>query len=818
MTQAIFSRNSFFLVAALLFSPALFGQRARREGTKWDLMEHGPFLSSYLRAGSEFGIKPTVEINKAVSVNLGNGATVCFDTEMCKLALGWMGGFVKLPTGRDGLEGMPKPAGTNIVFTTPPGPGWADADGNFSDKRPEFKGKKYGPLPKEHAKWKGIYLDGNGVTLSYSVGKATIIEEYSASGYEGGTLFSRTLDVSPGGIALTTIICEANNGATITSLGTAIITNGSDVTVVSKLGQGSLELGTNKCLLLKFSGDPPASAVVRLWRGSSMPPHTISGIEMALANGMVPNPGSLVRRTKGGAPRWGEPLLVPGKLSTNTTDAYVVDTITVPETNRFNSWIRCSGLDFFSDGTRAAVCSVSGDVWLLSNIDDQLDRVTWKRYATGLFQPLGLKIVDDKVYVLGRDQITRLHDLNNDGEADFYENFNNDVAAFQEYHEFAHDLQVDSQGNFYFAKGGNLGDARHPHNGCIIKVSKDGSKLEPIACGLRAPNGMGMGPHDEISVSDNQGNWVPASRFEIIKPGGFYGHVNNFYNLPLPPTPPSPEGSVVRGGNSVGGRGTASYRTPKPTSYDNPVCWIPHPYPDNSTGGQVWVKGDKWGPFKDDMLVMSYGQCLLFKVLLDKVDGEFQGGVARFPFKFDSGMMRARFNPKDGQLYLAGLVVWQSNGARKGAVQRVRYTGKPVYMPKKIHASKHGVELTFTSPLDESTATDAANWNVEEWDYKWSSDYGSPEFKHSLLANREEFEKAGTAIQAKFSVPEKEARGHDKVEVKSVKLSVDKKTALLELADVHPVMQMKISTNIKAADGKTIKQDVWSSIWRVAEQ
>jgi hypothetical protein len=251
------------------------------------------------------------------------------------------------------------------------------------------------------------------------------------------------------------------------------------------------------------------------------------------------------------------------------------------------------------------------------------------------------------------------------------------------------------------------------------------------------------------------------------------------------------------------------------------------------------------------MLVMSYGQCLLFKVLLDKIPQEssegqspkskvsgnapgasstldigqgtldnsiYQGGVARFPFKFDSGMMRARFNPKDGQLYLAGLVVWQSNGARKGAVQRVRYTGKPVYMPEKIHASQRGVELSFTSPLDESTATDVANWNVEEWDYKWSSDYGSPEFRHSLLANREEFEKAGTAIQAKFSVPEKEARGHDQVEVKSVKLSADKKTALLELADVHPVMQMKISTNIKAADGKTIKQDVWSSIWRVAEK
>jgi hypothetical protein len=92
-------------------------------------------------------------------------------------------------------------------------------------------------------------------------------------------------------------------------------------------------------------------------------------------------PGTLAAAAKRepGQPRWGEPLLVPGKLSTNQIAPYVVDTISVPETNRFNSWIRCSGLDFFSDATRAAVCSVSGDVWLLSNVDDKLDRVTWKR-------------------------------------------------------------------------------------------------------------------------------------------------------------------------------------------------------------------------------------------------------------------------------------------------------------------------------------------------------------------------------------------------------------------------------------------------------
>jgi hypothetical protein len=734
--------------------------RPKREGTKWDLMEHGPFLSSYMDA--------TPKINKAVSINLGNGATVCFDTEMCKLALGWTGGFVKLPTGRDGLEGMPKPGGTNIVFTTPAGPGWADTDGHFSDGRPHFKGRKYGPLPREHAKWKGIYLDGNTALLSYTVGKASVLERNSFN--SAMQQFTREFDVTPNGSPLSAIICDAKKGATIGGVlsDMALVEDGDGALVVWAAFGHKLELGTNRAVLLKF-GAKPEAATVLLWR---IPKAKIEPMREHVRhgnrawNGYLMRAGELARYINGGAPRWGAPLSIPGRLSTNTTDAYVVDTLTVPEDNPYHSWIRCSGLDFFSDGTRAAVCSVSGDVWLLGNIDEKLDRVTWKRYATGLFQPLGLKIVDDKVYVLGRDQITRLHDLNDDGEADFHENFNNDVGAFQEYHEFAHDLQVDSHGDFYFAKGGNLGDAKHPHNGCVIKVSKDGSKLEVVACGLRAPNGMGMGPHDEVSVSDNQGNWVPASRFDIIKPGGFYGHVNN------------------------------SFRTPRPTTYDNPVCWIPHPYPDNSSGGQVWVTSDKWGPFKDEMLFMSYGQCLLFKVLLDKVDGEYQGGVAKFPLKFDSGIMRGRFNAKDGQLYLAGLNVWQSNGAKRGAVHRVRYTGKPVYMPARLHATKRGIELTFTSPLDETAATDVANWNVEQWNYRWTSDYGSPEFK----------------------VSDPSAKGRDKVEVKSIRLSADKKTAFLEIPTIQPVMQMKITANIKGADGTPMKQDVWNSIWHLAEK
>ena len=168
----------------------------------------------------------------------------------------------------------------------------------------------------------------------------------------------------------------------------------------------------------------------------------------------IPNLKALCQ---GGPKLWGEPVSTHGVLG-KEDGPYQVDTLTLPEGNQWKSWIRPSGFDFFSDG-RAALCSVSGDVWIISGIDGKLDKLTWKRFATGLYQPLGLKIVEDKIYVTGRDQITRLHDLNHDGEADFYENFNNDVFITPRYHEFVLNLETDSKGNFYFTKGGEIGRA-----------------------------------------------------------------------------------------------------------------------------------------------------------------------------------------------------------------------------------------------------------------------------------------------------------------------------------------------------------------------
>ncbi len=739
-------------------------EKKERKGTKWDAMEVGPFFSSGLG-----GKNPTL---KALAIKLGqtNEAAVCFDTELLRMSLGWTDGFLRLATGRDGLEGVPE-VGGKIAFSVPTGPGWAK-DGSFTDPRPaapeDPKGKPCGPLPRDWGHWRGLYLHGNQTVLSYSVGQAGVLEVPGLENRNGLKIFTRTFQVEPGNDSLSLFVAEESGAAgnvegNVATLEKENKADGS-ITCTAAAFTGNVKAewipstaGRLQLKLPKLTG--PASFRVAIWSG---PKADLAKFAAAATKSSVTLP-DLRMFCKGGPSHWGEPIVTQGVLG-KESGPYAVDTITVPEKNPFNSWIRCGGFDFFSDASRAAICSVSGDVWIVSGIDDKLEKLQWKRFATGLFQPLGLKIVNDKVYVTGRDQITRLHDLNGDGEADYYENFNNDVSITAHYHEFCLGLETDSKGNFYFNKGGNLDKARIPHHGTLLKVSKDGSKLEVVAYGLRAPNGLGMGPNDEITTADNEGNWVPSSRVDLVKPGAFLGHVH-----------------------------TAHAATP-PKDYDKPIFWLPHNYEfDNSSGGQVWVTSDKWGAFQGDMLHTSYGASSLFKVMMEKVDGQVQGGAVKLPLKFNTGIMRGRFNPRDGQLYLCGLNVWQSNGPKQGGFQRVRYTGKPVHMPAGLHVRKNGLLITFTNPLDPASAGDAQNYSVEQWNYKWTSNYGSPE----------------------FSVVEPDKKGHDKVAVKSARLMPDKKTVFLEIADLKPVMQMKVKFKINAADGTPINSEIHNTINRV---
>jgi hypothetical protein len=235
----------------------------------------------------------------------------------------------------------------------------------------------------------------------------------------------------------------------------------------------------------------------------------------------------LTRFTQGGPPRWPERLTTRAEIGTDE-GPFAIDVLTPPDSNPWLAQLRFTGLDFFADGKMAA-CTWDGDVWIVEQLPSA--ELRWQRIASGMFQPLGLKIVHDKIHVLCRDQLTVLHDLNGDGETDFYECLNSDHQVTERFHEFAMGLQTDREGNFYYAKS-----ARHalpavvPQHGTLLRISADGSRTDIQATGFRAANGVCLNPDGSFVVTDQEGHWNPKNRINwvTVDPSGkpkFYGNM-----------------------------------------------------------------------------------------------------------------------------------------------------------------------------------------------------------------------------------------------------------------------------------------------------
>ena len=141
----------------------------------------------------------------------------------------------------------------------------------------------------------------------------------------------------------------------------------------------------------------------------------------------------LAALTKGGPVQWPETFATKGTLGDGSP--YAVDTVGLPTPNPWNAMPFFGGHDFLPDGS-ALLCTMQGDVWRVEGLDESLANVKWRRFASGLHQALGLVVAEGSVYVLGRDQITRLRDLNGDGEADFYECFSNAYITSTAGHDF----------------------------------------------------------------------------------------------------------------------------------------------------------------------------------------------------------------------------------------------------------------------------------------------------------------------------------------------------------------------------------------------
>ncbi len=470
--------------------------------------------------------------------------------------------------------------------------------------------------------------------------------------------------------------------------------------------------------------------------------------------------------TQGGPARWKQQITTTAAIGSDT-GPFANDVLTAPEGNPWLAQVRFTGLDFFADG-RMAVCSWDGDVWIVDGYL-QGDQITWHRIASGLYQPLGLKIIDDKIHLTCRDQLAVLHDLNGDEEIDFFECLNNDHQVTEHFHEFAMGLQTDAEGNFYYAKSGRHAlEAVVPHHGTLLKVSKDGSTTEILATGFRAANGVCLNPDGSFVVTDQEGFWNPKNRINWVtlsedrKPK-FYGNMFGYHDV----TDSSDD------------------------AMEPPLCWITNAF-DRSPGELLWVNSDHWGPLNGSLLNLSYGYGKVFLVPHEPVSiagkGDLmQGGMIELPIPaFPTGVMRGRFHPADGQLYLCGMFAWAGSATTPGGLYRLRATGQLMHLPAELHATKSGLKLTFTEALD-AESVNPASVHVKTWSLKRTANYGSQHHDEKELTVRE------------------------------ASLSDDGRTLTIAVDDLEPVWGMEIQYNLKANDGKVIAGTIHNTIHRLDE-
>jgi hypothetical protein len=221
---------------------------------------------------------------------------------------------------------------------------------------------------------------------------------------------------------------------------------------------------------------------------------------------------------------------------------------------------------------------------------------------------------------------------------------------------------------------------------------------------------------------------------------------------------------------------------------EQPLAWVDKQF-DRSPAELLWVESAAWGALNGKLLNLSYGTGRIEIVPHESVGGTIQGGMVALPIPdFPTGVMRGRFHPGNGHLYLAGMSAWATNQMdQPGGFYRIRATGKPTHVVTDMHAKKVGVDLVFSDPLDAKTAADVANFKVTTWSLLRSEKYGSARL------NVKELKIAGASL------------GEDRMQLR------------LLLPEIEPVHQMEIRYQLKGADGTVVNGTLQNTIHVLGE-
>lgn len=404
-------------------------------------------------------------------------------------------------------------------------------------------------------------------------------------------------------------------------------------------------------------------------------------------------------------------------------------------------------MDALEDG-RIAVAFHRGEVMIYEPKTEE-----WSLFASGLQEPLGMVVEDERnILVMQRAELTRLRDLDGNGAADDYETVTDAFGMTGNYHEFSYGPARDEEGNLYIALGvasngapireeirgefleiGKMsredltrGEGWHdrkaqagrmysraPYRGWVMKISPDGSKVEPYASGFRSPNGIGFDAKGRLLITDNQGDWRPTSPLYDVHEGRFYGH---------PASLPWTEGWDGRDPLDLSAEELDAM-------HEQPVGYFPQGELANSPTWPVVLpeKGFPEGMARQTV-IGEMNQPTLIRVLDDEVDGVYQTGLVPFLDHSPLGIGNNRIAfGSDGAMYVGKTALSWAGGT---GITKVKWNGKEFPFVESISAQVRGFRVVFSEEIAKESLNGV---RVMRHTYHYHADYGSDKVNEEEL-------------------------------------------------------------------------------------
>jgi hypothetical protein len=255
-----------------------------------------------------------------------------------------------------------------------------------------------------------------------------------------------------------------------------------------------------------------------------------------------------------------------------------------------------------------------------------------------------------------------------------------------------------------------------------VHVTADG-KFEPFASGFRMLNGLTLDDEGNLWSSDNQGDWKAVTPLYLIKKGNFYGHPAS---LVWDPKWPKDKDPIKTFHDDLGLYNWA--RT-------WPTVEIPHMEVVRSGSEPIQIpRNGSFGAFGGQLLLPDNNSPRIARIMLDKVDGDYQGSCTVFlngarergqpaqPNDLRTGNNRVRFSPDGKTLYVGQTV--RGWGRPAEGLQRIAYQGGVPFTIEMINITPTGFRLTFTAPIN-AAAKEPANYAARSNTYQPKWTYGS---------------------------------------------------------------------------------------------